>query len=47
MRGGPGDDRIVSEDGRTDTVSCGGGVDTVLADRKDRVSRDCERVSFA
>ncbi len=41
---GPGDDRIDVRDGTRDVVSCGGGRDLVLADRRDAVARDCERV---
>lgn len=40
-----GNDTIVSRDGSIDVVSCGSGTDTVLADRRDIVSRDCENVS--
>ena len=52
--GGPGTDAIIaksgndyvnSRDGERDSVSCGDGHDRVVADRKDRVSRDCEKVS--
>jgi Ca2+-binding RTX toxin-like protein len=43
--GGPGRDRILARDGFTDTIRCGSGRDTVTADRRDRVARDCERVS--
>ncbi len=48
--GGAGHDRINSRDTTTfgrrtaDIVACGSGRDTVFADRRDRVSRDCERV---
>ena len=41
---GPGADTVSARDGMTDTVTCGSGRDTVSADRRDRVSRDCERV---
>jgi glucose/arabinose dehydrogenase len=44
LRGGPGADRFLLRDKRRDTVSCGPGIDTVLADPFDRVSIDCERV---
>jgi Ca2+-binding RTX toxin-like protein len=51
LRGGPGNDRLSAHDttaaGRRgiDTVSCGAGRrDVAIADRRDRVSRDCERV---
>ena len=43
--GAAGDDRIAVRDGFTDTVSCGAGRDSVTADRRDRVARDCERVA--
>ena len=49
--GGAGTDRINSRDtsrsGRLvrDTVRCGAGRDVALVDRRDTVSRDCERVS--
>lgn len=43
--GAEGDDTIRAADGSTDTVSCGPDRDRVIADRRDRVRRDCERVS--
>ncbi len=49
--GGSGNDVIDARDtslaGRRvrDTVSCGPGRDRVLADRRDRVLRDCERIT--
>jgi Tol biopolymer transport system component len=43
--GGPGNDVIDSgRDGRLDVISCGPGSDRVVAEWKDRVSRDCEHV---
>ena len=42
--GGDGDDTISVRDGTPDSVTCGRGRDFVTADRRDRVSRDCERV---
>jgi Ca2+-binding RTX toxin-like protein len=45
--GQAGDDTITSRDGRTDVVSCGAGTDTVVADRRDIVSSDCESVTRA
>jgi Ca2+-binding RTX toxin-like protein len=42
--GGNGNDLIESAGGSRDVVSCGSGRDTVVADRIDRVARDCERV---
>ena len=44
IRGGSGNDRINARDGRRDSISCGAGRDTVIADRCDRVAKDCERV---
>ena len=45
IAGDSGNDRVNSRDGRRDQVSCGRGRDTVVADRFDRISRSCERVS--
>jgi hypothetical protein len=42
---GPGADTISARDGQADTISCGSGRDRVTADRRDRIGRDCERVS--
>jgi arylsulfatase A-like enzyme len=42
--GGPGNDRILVRDGFRDVISCGPGVDRVLADRLDVVAKDCEIV---
>jgi Ca2+-binding RTX toxin-like protein len=44
LSGGPGNDTILVRDGARDSVSCGPGRDRVVADRVDRVARDCERV---
>ena len=44
ISGGSGNDRVSARDGRRDRISCGRGRDTVVADRTDRVARDCERV---
>lgn len=44
ISGGSGNDRIAARDGRRDRISCGRGRDRVVADRIDRVARDCERV---
>jgi len=44
LDGGSGGDRIYSADGSRDTVRCGTGFDSVIADRLDRVS-GCERVT--
>ena len=44
--GGGGKDYINSRDSRqSEKVSCGSGYDTVLADKRDAVSRDCEKVT--
>jgi Ca2+-binding RTX toxin-like protein len=43
--GGPGDDALLARDGRADHLDCGPGRDSAVADRLDRVSRSCERVS--
>jgi TolB protein len=43
LYGGPGDDQLEGDRG-TDTIRCGPGRDSVIAERKDRVARDCERV---
>ena len=44
LSGGSGADRIDARDGRRDRIACGSGRDTVIADRADRIARDCERV---
>ena len=44
IAGNSGADRITSRDSSRDRVNCGSGRDTVIADRKDKVSRNCERV---
>ena len=41
---GPGSDRIEARDARRDTIRCGTGRDTVIADKADAVARDCEVV---
>ena len=45
ISGGPGNDTIVSKDRYPDTVRCGPGFDRVVADYRDHVARDCERVT--
>ncbi|MCA1656289.1 MAG: PKD domain-containing protein, partial [Actinobacteria bacterium] len=45
ISGGAGNDRIAARDGKRDGIRCGPGRDSVVADRLDRVARDCERVS--
>jgi hypothetical protein len=42
--GGEGADTIKVRDGKQDTVNCGAGRDRVIADVKDRVAGNCERV---
>ena len=42
--GGAGDDSIEARDRAFDVVGCGPGRDAVLADRRDLVAEDCERV---
>jgi hypothetical protein len=44
MSGGPGADTIISKDRYRDSVRCGPGLDRVVADYRDRLARDCERV---
>lgn len=45
LLGAAGKDTIRSRDGVRDIVKCGAGKDRVIADRKDRIAKDCERVS--
>jgi Ca2+-binding RTX toxin-like protein len=47
LNGGGGNDRIEARDGVVDTVQCGSGTDTVIADTGDTVASDCENVSRA
>jgi hypothetical protein len=44
LDGGAGADVVTARDGARDTIRCGPGRDTVVADRIDVVARDCERV---
>jgi uncharacterized repeat protein (TIGR01451 family) len=44
MLGGGGPDVIKARDGQRDVIKCGPGQDTVLADKSDRVAKDCEKV---
>jgi Ca2+-binding RTX toxin-like protein len=44
ISGGPGADTIVSKDRYRDAVRCGPGTDHVVADYRDWVASDCERV---
>jgi Ca2+-binding RTX toxin-like protein len=46
LDGGEGDDTITSRDGASDTVTCGAGNDTVIADTSDKVAADCENVQL-
>ena len=48
LSGGSGKDVIIVDNvpAFRDVVACGGGFDRVLADRKDTVARDCERVKI-
>jgi Tol biopolymer transport system component len=41
---GAGPDVIYARDGDRDVIACGLGRDLVIADRQDKVARDCERV---
>jgi Tol biopolymer transport system component len=43
LSGGAGRDRLLAADGTKDTVDCGSGRDSVVADKKDKV-RGCESV---
>ncbi len=45
ISGGSGRDRISARDRARDSINCGSGIDTIIADRIDNVSRTCERVS--
>lgn len=47
LAGGPGDDVLTSRDAKRDVVSCGGGADLALADRRDRVDASCEKIQRA
>jgi hypothetical protein len=42
--GGAGYDVILAQDGQVDTIDCGPDYDTVVADRVDRVAKNCENV---
>ena len=44
LEGGAGNDVIDARDGEVDTIRCGAGRDSVLADAGDRVAKDCESV---
>ena len=44
FKSGSGNDRLFSDDNIEETINCGKGRDTVRADRKDKVSPNCETV---
>jgi Ca2+-binding RTX toxin-like protein len=44
ISGGAGNDTIGARDNARDRIDCGAGRDRVVADRRDRVGRNCERV---
>jgi hypothetical protein len=45
LLGGVGDDRVEARDGEQDTVDYGAGRDTVIADKRDLVMKNCEQVT--
>jgi len=45
IEAGRGNDEIFARDGQRDVIRCGPGDDRVIADRIDRVARDCEHVT--
>jgi Tol biopolymer transport system component len=45
MMGGRGRDVVIAWDRFRDRIACGPGRDRVVVDRRDRVSKDCERIS--
>lgn len=44
ISGGAGDDKIFAVDNRRDTINCGTGTDSVVANKRDRVAKNCEKV---
>ena len=44
LSGGGGKDRLLARNNRVDRINCGAGNDRVVADKNDRVARNCERV---
>jgi Tol biopolymer transport system component len=44
LSGGPGMDTIRARDRQVDHISCGSHRDLVIADHRDRITHDCERV---
>ncbi len=47
LKGGAGRDKLRANDGKRDRVNCGGGKDRAAVDERDKVARNCERVSLA
>ena len=47
LSGGKGRDRIFARDGVRDRITCGRGKDRVVADARDRVRGNCERVRLS
>jgi uncharacterized repeat protein (TIGR01451 family) len=45
LHGDAGNDTIDARDGQQDTIDCGTGHDTVVADKHDIISKTCEKVS--
>lgn len=43
-RGGSGNDTVNARDGEQDSIVCGGGTDSVIADPVDTVAADCETI---
>jgi hypothetical protein len=46
VTGGAGPDEIHARNGSAETICCGDGVDTVVADRSDHVFDNCESVDL-
>ena len=46
LSAGSGDDLVKVRAGRSDTVDCGGGNDSVRAGRNDKIADNCEKVKF-
>ena len=46
LSAGSGDDLVKVRAGRSDTVDCGGGNDSVRAGRNDKIADNCEKVNF-
>jgi Ca2+-binding RTX toxin-like protein len=45
IKAGSGDDLVYARDNKRDTIDCGSGNDTVIADREDKVAKNCEHVT--